>query len=122
MTTEILKDEIMSNEELDNVVGGTTSELANDIKFLHALGLMDHHYDADYCSSHMGQVQNEINAAIKGLRSAHGASGFSVSASADGANAYSVSNWRVQGCPRDVMYKMICEGAGKPDFDYSRFL
>ena len=40
MANEILKDEIMSEEELDNVAGGTAAEMAKDTAFFHAVGLI----------------------------------------------------------------------------------
>ena len=39
MAKEILKDEILSDEELEQVAGGTIAETVKDTQFLHALGL-----------------------------------------------------------------------------------
>ncbi len=39
MTKEILKDEILSDEQLDNVAGGTVEELIKDINFSTQWGL-----------------------------------------------------------------------------------
>lgn len=120
---KILKNEIMSEEQLDNVVGGTRGQLSCDTKLLHALGIMDHFYEPYYCETHTSEVEAEVNSALKTLGSSkHGATGFSVEASIDGNNKYTVGNWANPNCPRSVMYKMIAEAAGQPDFDVSKFL
>ena len=40
MTTEILKDEILKDEQLDAVAGGTSREIHKDTDFLQAIGLL----------------------------------------------------------------------------------
>lgn len=123
MANEILKDEIMSEEQLENVVGGTRGQLSCDTKLLNALGVMDHFYEPYYCQTHMSEVEAEVNAALKTLgESKNGAKRFSVQANLEGGNNYRVGNWANPNCPRSVMYKMIAEAAGQPDFDFSKFL
>lgn len=123
MANEILKDEIMSEEQLENVVGGTRGQLSCDTKLLNALGVMDHFYEPYYCQTHTSEVEAEVNAALKTLgASKHGAKNFSIQANLDGDNSYRVGNWANPNCPRNVMYKMIAEAAGQPDFDVSKFL
>ena len=41
MAKEILKDEILSDEELEKVAGGTTEDTAYDSRFLYERGLVD---------------------------------------------------------------------------------
>ena len=38
---KILNEEVLSEEELEGVAGGSLSAMVKDTKFLHALGLMD---------------------------------------------------------------------------------
>ena len=125
MANEILKEEIMNEEQLENVVGGTRGQLSCDTKLLNALGLMDHHYEPYYCQTHMSEVEGEVNAALKTLgRAKNGAKGFFVQASNEGSNNYHyrVGFWKSHNCSRGAMYKMIAEAAGQPDFDYKKFL
>ena len=124
MTNEILNGEMLNEEQLDKVVGGTRGELSCDTKLLHALGFMDHFYEPYYCQTHTGEVEAEVNAALAKLpgESKYGASGFSIKANLDGSNSYNVASWLNHDCDRRSMYKMICEAAGKPDFDYKKYL
>ena len=123
MANEILKEEIMNEEQLDAVVGGTRGQLSCDTKLLNALGIMDHSYEPYYCQTHMSEVEAEVNAALKTLGATkNGAKGFSIQASNEGGNNYRVGNWRNPNCPRSVMYKMIAEAAGQPNFDVSKYL
>ena len=39
MANEILKDEILSEEDLDNVAGGTVNQTASDSQFLRDIGI-----------------------------------------------------------------------------------
>ena len=47
MTNEILKDEIMSEMELDNVAGGNRNELALDTQLFNAMGGRSKAYDLE---------------------------------------------------------------------------
>ena len=101
------------------------NDLSCDTKLLHALGLMDHEYDAHYCQIHRQEVEDEVNAITLNLgRTKYGyhSRKFKVRAYDDGHNEYFVGNWARPECPREEMYKMIAEAAGKGDFDTSRFL
>ena len=125
MANEILKEEIMNEEQLDAVVGGTRGQLSCDTKFLNALGVMDHFYEPYYCQTHTSEVAGEINAALKTLgRAKNGAKGFSVQANLEGSNnyRYRVGFWNSHNCSRSAMYKMIAEAAGQPNFDVSKYL
>ena len=48
---KILKDDLLSEEELDKVAGGTIAETVKDTQFLHALGLLDRAYTASEIQS-----------------------------------------------------------------------
>ena len=43
---KILQEEMLSDEELENVAGGTIGETAGDSQILYDHGLMDNHYDS----------------------------------------------------------------------------
>ena len=43
MTNEIINSELMNEEQLGAVVGGTRGELSCDTKFLYTLEIMDHY-------------------------------------------------------------------------------
>ncbi len=122
MAKEILKDEILTEEQLENVAGGTRGELSCDTKFLHALGLMHNFYEPGFCEKHMEDVQEEVNEALAKLPEVGTMGKFSVKANLNGANSYRVGTWANPNCPRDVMYRAIAKAAGQPNFDYSKFL
>ena len=118
---KILKDEIMSEEQLENVVGGTRGQLSCDTKFLHALGVMDHFYEPYYCEKHMSEVAGEINSALQraGIRE------LRIDTSLTRGNTYYLRKGEYTGvlvAPREDIYGEICDKLGKPDFDYSKFL
>ena len=117
MANEILKNEILTEEELDNVAGGTRGELSCDTKLLNALGVMDYFYEPGHCESHMSEVQGEINDYLK---DSGVLKGFSVSATKlDGANSYKIGDKEV---PRAKFYHDVCQALGKPDFNWKQFL
>ena len=106
-------------------LGVTCNELSCDTKLLNALGLMDHYYEAPYCTQHKEEVLDEVNAITTRLqRTKHGftSRNFEVCVKPDGTNEYFVGNWAEPACPRNEMYKMIAEAAGQPYFDVSQFL
>ena len=61
---EILKEEILSEEELDNVSGGTIAETVKDSQLLHALGLIDRAYTASEVQSNLDGVWKVMDSAI----------------------------------------------------------
>ena len=121
MANEILKEEIMNEEQLENVVGGTRGQLSCDTKFLHALGVMDHYYEPYYCEKHMSEVASEINSALQkaGFRE------LRIDTSVSGGNTYYFRKGEYTGvlvAPREEIYGEICDKLGKTDFDYKKFL
>ena len=123
---EILKGEMMNEEQLGKVVGGTRGELSCDTKFLYALGFMSRCYEPGYCEAHPETVEYEINAALskvgrrEGEKAVAAVHGFKVRANINGKNEYSSLDSRFS--DRAMFYKMVCDAAGQPDFDYSRFI
>ena len=122
MTNEILDSELMNEEQLNAVVGGTRGELSCDTKFLYALGLMDDYHEPGYVENHVDEVAADISVAVKKI-------GIDVSIrySSNGANGYQVTRYfpggpESQFTSRSAMYKIICDAVGKPDFDYKKYL
>ena len=115
---KILKDEILSDEELENVAGGTAAELAKDIKFLNALGIKTKNYSMDEIKSNAFGIGIEITNLIGG--------DLTIYADIEYENDY-----RIVSCfmgeddtylTRAEFYKKVCEQVGKPDFDYKKYL
>ena len=117
MAKEILKDEILTEEELENVAGGTRGELSCDTKFLNALGVMDYFHEPGYCENHMEEVQGDVNDALKGVDALKGFSVTSVDVKS--ANTYSIDGKKVS---RSKFYSSVCNALGKPDFNFKQYL
>ena len=121
MKKEILKGEMMNDEQLDAVVGGNRGELSCDTKFLHAIGLMDHYYEPSYCGSHFLEVADEVNSALKKT----GRYGVGITYNPNANNKYLLVElgtgvgWYTK---RAELYQVICNAIGRPDFDYRQFL
>ena len=71
MAKEILNGELMNEEELDEVVGGSHGELSCDTKFLYVLGIINHYYEPGYVETHMSEVANEIETALARRGNSH---------------------------------------------------
>ena len=122
MAKEILKDEMLSDEELDNVAGGTTAETVKDTQFLHALGLLDKSYTAAECKKDPNQVLMAIDSAVYKVTGNHW--GYAVGANANSANTYSyyANGEDTKQLTREQFLSNICNLAGKPNFDYTPYL
>ena len=123
MTNEIINSELMNEEQLNAVVGGTRGELSCDTKFLHAIGLMDHFYDPGYVENHADEVAAEVRAAIQKT----GDRDVQIDYYADGKNEYYLSEFVPGGrssqmTSRRKLYESICMSVGKPDFNYEQYL
>ena len=108
-----------------NKANDNDCELSQDTKFLHALGLMNRPFDANYCRDHLPEVEFQVNAVIHRLKSTKDgftSTGFKVEVKSNGKNEYFVGNWAQPACPREVMYEMICNAVGKPDFNFRDYL
>ena len=117
MANEILKDEVLTEEQLENVAGGTRGELSCDTKLLEAVGVMDFSYNAGYCENHMAEVQSEVNGY---LNENDKLKGFSIATvDVKGANTYKIGDKTVS---RAKFYDSICKALGKDDFKWKKFL
>ena len=124
MANEILKDEILSEEELDGVAGGTIAQTVKDTQFLHALGLIDKSYTAAECEKNIGHVSEVINEAVWKASGIHYHWGYSVDVNANSANTYSyyANGEDTKSFTREEFLKIVCHEAGKPNFDYKPYL
>ena len=124
MAKEILKEEILSEEELDKVAGGTIAETVKDTQFLHALGLIDRAYTASEVQNDPDTVDRVIDSAIFQFSGSH--SWYQVDMNANSANSYMYryieDHEPRTNFTREGFLKRICHEAGKPDFDYTPYL
>ena len=117
MAKEILKDEILTEEELDNVAGGSRGELSCDTKLLEAVGVMDYSYSPGYCESHMTEVQGELNQIMAGNEKLKD---FSIaSVDVKGANTYKIGDKTVS---RAKFYNSICKALDNTDVNWKHYL
>ena len=124
MTKEILNGEMMNEEKLNAVVGGTRGELSCDTKFLYSLGLMPNSHEPGYCANHADDVIREIIDAVMKTNSLS----VMIHFSANGKNKYNLTTslpdggWANQDVTRAYFYRRVCEAVGKPDFDYEKYM
>ena len=123
MATEKLTSELMNEEQLDAVVGGSRGELSCDTKLLYALGLMNHYYEPAYIENHAREVASEVSATLK--RTLH--LNVLVYYSSNGTNKYLMTGYYPSGqrgrlTTRPFMYQIICNSAGKPGFDFTKYI
>ena len=122
MANEILKDEIMSDEELDKVAGGYVDELVKDIKFLNAVGIQTPNYSLDYIKNNAREVGCELSKAL------HFATGTNLTVYGDDefANDYRIASYDMGEddtyLTRSEFYQQVCNALGKPGFDYKKYL
>lgn len=121
MTNEIFKEEIMSEEELNGVSGGTIAELVADTQFLHDIGILERSYDVKQIAEHFGLVNEIVNRALYNYH-------FAIEAERDESTAanwgyrFEYSKYGSKATRRDVFYQKVCAAAGKPDFNYQQYL
>ena len=117
MANEILKDEVLTEEQLENVAGGTRGELSCDSKLFEALGVMDYSYNPGYCEKHMTEVQNELNGYLQGNDKLKD---FSIAAvDLKGSNTYKIGDKTVS---RAKFYSSICKALGNTEVDWNKLL
>ena len=125
MANEILKDELLSEEELDKVAGGTIAQTVKDTQLLHALGLMDRAYTASEIQSDPSAVEVEINGAIH-LVMGGNHHFYEVGVNANSDNTYELNyieeNEPTQYFSRAGFLRSVCNAAGQPNFDISKYL
>lgn len=99
-----LQDELMTDEELEQVAGGSYKQTAQDSVILHSLGFLDEEYTAEdimFCQDWSKEVK--VYDAFKKL-----GIGYSVSFSAD--NVYSFNGQKIS---RRKAYEIAWEKAGR---------
>ena len=104
MAKEILKDEILSEEELDNVAGGTFKQVASDSQFLRDSGIAPElkgwgNYDTEHQFDRISTLVTE----------AWTKAGITCTVSKDGENAYSLDG---QAISREDAYKHVADTTG----------
>lgn len=60
MSNEILKDEILNEEELDQVVGGSLKEVSLDREFLRDIGFNIEWKNTDYIYNYFDKISTEL--------------------------------------------------------------
>ena len=124
MAKEILKEEILSEEELDKVAGGTIAETVKDTQLFHALGLIDRAYTASEVQNNPDAVAGKLNWALSHFTGNHSA--YLVGVNANSANSYEFcymeDNEPGTNYTREEFLSRVCDLAGKPNFDYTPYL
>ena len=111
---KILNEEVLSEEELEGVTGGTLNEMVKDSKFLHALGLMDRAYSAKEIKVNEAEISSLISQAF-------GSQNMWVEAGTDFKNVYGDENTDGSGMGRAQAYKALADKV-KPGFNYRKYL
>ena len=112
MAKEILKDEILKDEELDQVAGGNRDELALDTQLFNALGDRFKAYNLeDITSSNVNGIAGKITALWN-------KAGIQVKYNDFGANSYSING---QPISRNDAVDKLANNLGYHDMDTSQF-
>ena len=86
MANEILKDEILSEEELDQVAGGTVVQTASDSQFLRDVGIND-----EYTGWGNNFTERQFEGVSKVVIDGWAKIGITCTPSKDGENTYSMN-------------------------------
>ena len=115
---KVNQEEIMSEEELNGVAGGTVEELVKDIKFLNAVGIKTKNYSMNDLKNNAFDIGHEIANLIGG--------NFDIWANEKFGNDYRITATSMgmddTYLTRSEFYKKVCEQVGKPNFDYEKYL
>ena len=109
---KVLNEEVLSDEELEKVAGGSLSEMVKDTKFLHALGLMDRAYSAKEIKANEDEVSHLISEAF-------GSQDMWAEAYIDGKHSYGDDDYNHY--TRAQAYKALADKV-KPGFNYRKYL
>ena len=112
MANEILKDEIMSEKELDKVAGGNRDELALDTQLFNAMGNRSKAYDLEDITN------TNVNGISAKITSLYSKLGIQVSYNDFGASSYSVDG---QATTRNHAIEVALNRAGYHDIDPKAF-
>ena len=110
MANEILKDEILSEEDLDNVAGGTVNQTASDSQFLRDIGINEKGWGNTKTSNFFDDVSKVV---------ADGWAKFDITCTTDrdGNNTYNQNGKEIT---REAAYKYAMKETGK-HFALSRY-
>lgn len=118
---KILKDELLSEEQLENVVGGTIAETVKDTQFLHALGLLDRTYTDSEIQNDIYDIYTRINDALENFSSS-----LYMEVNEKRVNDYRLMTGHMGddyiALTRAEFYAKVCEEVGQPGFDYKKYL
>ena len=119
---KILENELMSDEQLEEVVGGSTGEFIRDTQLMKALKLIPSAYNAKQLSgSNLGKVNDMMNGVLAKYN-------LKIEANANGANSYFLlrNNSPLPLGPLEMnradFCKTLCESSSHADFNYSKYL
>ena len=119
---KVLNEEVLSEEQLEEVVGGAVRDLSRDSIFMHALGLTARAFKPEQLNGNNFQVAVDM---MNGALAKHG---LGIRARRDSENYYE-SFYRNQDgsgggttMTRNEFYGRLCEIAGKAGFDYAKYL
>ena len=119
---KILSEEVLSEEQLEEVVGGAVRDLSRDSVFMHALGLTARAFKPNQLDGDNFKIAADMmNGTIMKF-------GLEIRASSDGENRYESFYRNEDGSgggaimTRREFYEKLCAIAGKPDFEYWNYL
>jgi hypothetical protein len=112
MTKEILKDEIMNEEQLDKVAGGNRDELALDTQLFNAMGNRSKAYDLEDITN------TNVNGISAKITSLYGKFGIEVKYNDFGASNYYING---QWISRNQAVVEVLNRAGYHDIDPKPF-
>ena len=112
MTNEILKEEILKDEELEQIAGGNRDELALDTQLFNAMGGRSPAYTLDDITS------ANVNGIAGKITALYGKLGIQVEYNDFGASSYKINgNW----IPRNKAVEIALNNAGYHDIDPNQF-
>ena len=119
---KILQDEILSEEQLEEVVGGSTGEFVRDTQLMKALNLIPNAYNAKQLQGgNLGKVNDMMNGVLAKFN-------LAIKVDANGANSYfslhtdSPFPIAPTKLSRADFCQTLCESSGHGDFNYSKYL
>ena len=112
---KVLQDEVLSEEELEDVAGGTDDETVKDATFLYSIGILPEFSTAEKLKADRENVER----AVRGTFADYG---ITVNISATGENIYRESKNGAPPITRAQAYAIVADSFGKPDFNYKKYL
>ncbi len=116
MANEILKDEQLTDEQLDEVAGGTVLEIQKDANLMHDLGLVSAHTFPADMTPYYGDIDDVKN--LNAVQRSWAKFGIAVVNNKDGFNEYYDSSGREIGRQKAIQTAISKSHARLNYYDY----